>query len=245
MWENKIKDCKEAEKEKNTGKSYKLLKEIGVNDMSKGTVQEEFFTPEEYGRHFEKVSTDRLERTKDEIEEVKDGMPQMKDFEKLRRAEEMEKEISRNEFQNVVMKIKNGAPGKDSVLMNVLRQAGEETMNCTLEILQRMHRSDADSWEREMKTGLMVPLHKKGGRKEINNYRVVCLLSMLSRILARIMATRLRNWIEDIGYIGDTQCGFRTGRSSADAAQIIIRVNEEEKPNCPILPRTVQKLIRV
>ena len=102
-------------------------------------------------------------------------------------------------------------------------------MNCTLEIVQRMHRSDADSWEREIKTGLMVPLHKKGHRKEIKNYRRVCLLSMVSRNLARIMATRLRSWIEDIGHIGDTQCAFRTGRSSADAEQIIIRVNEEVK----------------
>ena len=111
--------------------------------------------------------------------------------------------------------------------MNVLRQAGKEKMNCTLEIVQRMHRSDADSWEREIKTRLMVPLHKKGDRKEISNYRGVCLLSMVSRILARIMAKRWRSWIDDIGYIGDTQCGFRTGISSADAAQIIIRVNEE------------------
>ena len=97
----------------------------------------------------------------EEIEEVKDSIPQITDFEKLKKAEEMEKETPRNEFQSEVMKIKHGAPGEDGVLMNVLRQAGEETMNCTLVIVQRMHRSDADSWGREIKTGLMVPLHKK------------------------------------------------------------------------------------
>ena len=48
---------------------------------------------------------------------------------------------------------------------------------------------------------------------------------MVSRILARIMATRLRSWIEDIECIDDTPRGFRTGRSSADASQIIVRVN--------------------
>ena len=73
----------------------------------------------------------------------------------------------------------------------------------------------------------MIPLHKKGSRSELNNYRGVCLLSMASRILARIMATRVRQWIEDIKYIDDTKCGFRTGRSTADASQVIIRVNEE------------------
>ena len=46
-----------------------------------------------------------------------------------------------------------------------------------------------------MKTGQLVPLHKKGDRKEISNHRGVCLLSMVSRILAGIMATRLRSWI--------------------------------------------------
>ena len=50
---------------------------------------------------------------------------------------------------------------------------------------------------------------------------------MPSRILARIMATRVRQWIDDIKYMEDTQCGFRTGRSTADASQVIIRVNEE------------------
>ena len=37
----------------------------------------------------------------------------------------MEEEISRSEFQNEVMQIKNGVSGADGVLMNVLRQAGE------------------------------------------------------------------------------------------------------------------------
>ena len=62
-WEKKIQECKEAEEEKNTGKLYKLVKVIEVKNMSKGTMQEEFFTPDEYRRHFEKVSKDRYERT--------------------------------------------------------------------------------------------------------------------------------------------------------------------------------------
>jgi len=73
----------------------------------------------------------------------------------------------------------------------------------------------------------MIPLHKKGSRSELNNYRGVVLLSVASRILARIMATRVRQWIEDIKYMEGTECGFRTGRSTADASQVIIRVNEE------------------
>ena len=149
-WEKKIQECKEAEEEKNTGKLYRLFKVIRGKDTSKGTMQEEFFTPEEYRRRFGKVSNDRFERTMENIEEVKDIIPQIKDIDKFKKAKEMEEKKPRNEFQNEVMKIKNGTPGADGVLMSVLRQAGEETMNCALEIVQRMRRSHADSWEREI-----------------------------------------------------------------------------------------------
>ena len=75
--------------------------------------------------------------------------------------------------------------------------------------------------------GLVVPIFKKGDRKSLDNYRGVCLLSAISRILARIMATRICQWTEEENTINDTQCGFRKGRSTADATQIVITVNGE------------------
>ena len=128
----------EAEDKINNEKLYTLLKVVGVKDMNKGSMQEEFSTPDNYRRHFEKVSKDRFERTMEEIEEVKNSIPQIEDIEKLERAAEIEEETSRNEFQNEVTKLKNGAPGEDGVLIKVLRQAGDEIMKCTLEIVQRM-----------------------------------------------------------------------------------------------------------
>ena len=52
-------------------------------------------------------------------------------------------------------------------------------------------------------------------------------MAALSRIMARIMATRIRKWTEEEEIIDDSQCGFRRGRSTADATQIVVRVNEE------------------
>ena len=139
----------------------------------------------------------------------------------------MEQEISNNEFDREIKLIQNEAPEEDGIMIKTLRDAGDKTLSCVLEIIQRMHTSDAESWDRVVKTGLMMPLHEKGSRGQLNNYSGVCFLSMASRILARIMATRMRPWIEDIKYMEDTQCGFRTGRSTTDASQVINRVNEE------------------
>ena len=52
-----------------------------------------------------------------------------------------------------------------------------------------------------MKVGIMVPLHKKGDRGEVNNFRGVCLLAMGSRILARVAAKRLGVWAESMGIL--------------------------------------------
>ena len=44
--------------------------------------------------------------------------------------------------------------------------------------------------EKSLKSGLVIPLFKKGNRNNVNNYREVCLLAMGSRILARIMTSK-------------------------------------------------------
>ena len=50
---------------------------------------------------------------------------------------------------------------------------------------------------------------------------------MGSRILAKVLANRLRDWTEKIRVLEENQQGFRRGRSTADAEQIFIRINEE------------------
>ena len=50
---------------------------------------------------------------------------------------------------------------------------------------------------------------------------------MGSRILA--ISSRLRDWSEALGLLEDNQHGLRPGRSTADAAQVLIRINEELK----------------
>ena len=72
-----------------------------------------------------------------------------------------------------------------------------------------------------------MPLFKTGERNSINSYIGVCLLSMGSRIIAKVLANRFRDWTEKIGLLEENQQGFRRGRSTADAALIFIRINDE------------------
>ena len=79
------------------------------------------------------------------------------------------------------------------------------------------------------KVGIIISLHKKGDEKDMNNFRGVCLLPIMSRILARILATKLRNWAEATGALDENQTGFRQERSTADAPQIFVKIQEDVK----------------
>ena len=63
-----------------------------------------------------------------------------------------------------------------------------------------------------------------GDREVEGNYRGVVMLVMGSRILTRVWTTRLRWWAEHLQLLDGSQKDFRQERSTADAAQIMVRI---------------------
>ena len=53
------------------------------------------------------------------------------------------------------------------------------------------------------------------------------MLPIVSRVLGSILATRIRVWAEEMNLLDENQAGFRIGRSTADATQIFIRIQED------------------
>ena len=45
--------------------------------------------------------------------------------------------------------------------------------------------------------------------------------------MARSLATRLRKWAEEISALDENQEGFRQARSTADATQFFVRLQED------------------
>ena len=81
----------------------------------------------------------------------------------------------------------------------------------------------------ERKVGIIIVVHKKEDKKDMNNFRGVCLLPIMRRILGRNLATRPRNWLEATGTLDENQAGFRQGSSTADPTQIFVRIQEDVK----------------
>lgn len=68
-----------------------------------------------------------------------------------------------------------------------------------------------------LKKALIHPIYKSGVRDRVINYRPISILPSLSKILERIMNSRLKKYIESIHLLSDCQYGFRNGRSTDDA----------------------------
>ena len=87
--------------------------------------------------------------------------------------------------------MKDSAPGEDGVRLRYICDAYVEVRMKVIEIVRMMFEKRANEWDASAKSGIIVPLFKKGDRKCVNNYRGVCLLSMCSRVLARVIAKRV------------------------------------------------------
>ena len=87
--------------------------------------------------------------------------------------------------------------------------------------------TSATLWEEPLKVRVIILLFKKGDKCDPTNYRGICLLPILSRVLGRILATIITVWAEEMNLLDENQAGFRNGCSTADATQIFIRIQED------------------
>jgi hypothetical protein len=76
------------------------------------------------------------------------------------------------------------------------------------------------------KESIIVPLHKKGGKTDCNNYWGLSLLSTAYKILSSILLARLTPYVNEV--IWDYQHGFCHNRSITDQIFYIHQIPEKK-----------------
>lgn len=72
-----------------------------------------------------------------------------------------------------------------------------------------------------LKRSQISPIHKGGDRNHILNYRPISILPSISKLLEKIINSRLIKYLEDKNIISDNQFGFRKGKSTDDAVSTL------------------------
>ena len=68
-----------------------------------------------------------------------------------------------------------------------------------------------------LKKGTIIPIHKKGDFSKIENFRPITLLPYLSKILEKLLYTRLYDFLTCTNFFSKQQFGFLKNKSTADA----------------------------
>ena len=104
------------------------------------------------------------------------------------------------------------APGLDRIQAETLRLGGAVTVRWLKTLFDYIWSYEVvpADWRKQV----IIPVHKKGSRADCDNYRGIALLSIPSKVFAKVILNRLKPWAE--AHLRESQCGFRSGRSCAD-----------------------------
>jgi hypothetical protein len=68
-----------------------------------------------------------------------------------------------------------------------------------------------------LKKAVVIPIFKKGDATNLNNYRPISLLPVMSKLFEKVLNKQITQVLDINGYIDDDQYGFRMQHSTEDA----------------------------
>ena len=117
------------------------------------------------------------------------------------------------EVATAIKGIKSGKPaGEDEIkpeMLQALTGEGILWLKRVCQVAWKLGKTTRD-WQ----TGVIIPIFKKGDRKQCTNYRGISPLSLPGKVCAKCLERKCREIVES--KLKDVQCSFRAGRSTTD-----------------------------
>ena len=82
-------------------------------------------------------------------------------------------------------------------------------------------------WPQDWKRSVFIPIPKKGNAKECSNYHTIALISYSSKVMLKILQTRLQQYVNHEH--PDVQAGFRKGRGTREQIANICWILEKAR----------------
>ena len=130
--------------------------------------------------------------------------------------------LDRFKFVSVsrVIKLLNGlsnckATGLDKISGRILKVAANSIAPSLTHIFN--HGLISNCFPDEWKMARLVPIHKKGPRDLIENYRPISILPVISKIMERILSEQIYQYLSDNSLLTEYQYGFRKMHSTVSA----------------------------
>ena len=135
--------------------------------------------------------------------------------EELRVSVGLQEPFSVDEVLRVTRELKNNkAVGVDEIPAEALKNAPEELFVALTNLFNLIQKGGRvpEVW----KTGRVVMVPKPGDPMELSNYRPLTVINSMSGLFSKVLNGRLTKEVEEKGFLGEIQQGFRKGRSGAE-----------------------------
>ena len=115
----------------------------------------------------------------------------------------------------IINSLKNKKSNTQEISTSIIKD-NKEQLAVPLSILYNQS-IDRGEFPQCLKHATVIPIHKKGPRDVISNYRPISLLSTFSKIFEKLMKNSLLNFLESKNILDHRQFGFRAGRNTFTA----------------------------
>ena len=88
----------------------------------------------------------------------------------------------------------------------------EDTVKMLHSMCQQIWKTQ--QWPQDWKRSVFIPIPRKGNTKDCSNYLTIVLISHSSKVMLKILQTRLQQYMN--GELPDVQAGFRKGGGTRD-----------------------------
>ena len=170
-------ECREAQLKGNIGQRYSILGRLQLRGTNQNNSKSSLlFSEKEFKKHLEALRKDRFENSEEEMVEAVNKCVRPQDNEIL---EEANTKLTRNptnaEIELTSKEMRDGALGDDGMCLRYIKLAAPAIKSKLYVVIKGMHEHRAWKWDETMKSGNILPLFKKGDKRDKNNYRGICL----------------------------------------------------------------------
>ena len=123
--------------------------------------------------------------------------------------------IEPNEVDTVIMNLKDNGNKVNTIATSVLVDSKHIVTPILCHLINLFVQQGY--FPENLKLGCITPIFKSGDKRKVNNYRPVCSLSPLSKIIEKVINNRMVNFLEEHEILSNTQFGFRKNKGTETA----------------------------
>jgi hypothetical protein len=120
----------------------------------------------------------------------------------------------------------NAAVGSDLLHIQQLKYSSDVVKKDFFELVRYLWRTRGAQKEEFNLIKQIILWKKKEPRSDLNKYRAIALVTLVSKFLETVATTRLLKWLEGTGWLGDTQFAYREGVSTDDLSLVLTLIIE-------------------